>query len=157
MQSALTRITKRQLAILQYLHERGSLSEVRSIRISQDELAVKLKITRQALSNHLRKLRDMDLVRTGRRFIDITEEGLKILGETSENAFVFIRVRPQARTKVYREVQKLKHSIVYRVTGDIDLIALVKRKDLDAFLQNVSEIAGVEGTSAHIVLDQLRA
>ena len=156
MQSTTTRITKRQLAILRYLYDRGETTDVLSVPIGQDELANILHITRQALSNHLRKLRDLDLVRTGRRFIDITAKGLKVLNEKFENAFIFITIRPQARTEVYKKIQKFKHSIIYRVTGDIDVIAVVRRKDLNNFLQQVSTIHGVEGTSAHIVLGELK-
>ena len=153
----LTKVTKRQLAILNYIYTNGRPSQVRSMEISQDALAKVLKITRQALSNHLKRLRDLELIRTGRRFIDITEEGLRILGDTHDHqdAFVFIKVKPQSRNKVYDSIKKIQTTKVFRVTGDVDLIALVHREKLDDFLKRVSGINGVIKTSAHIVLGQI--
>ena len=157
MPQDITKVTKRQLTILNYIYTNGHPSQVRSMEISQDAFAKVLRITRQALSNHLKRLRDLKLIRTGRKFIDITEEGLKIMGESRErqDAFVFVKVKPQARNKVYDAIKKNHTTTVYRVTGDVDLIALVQREKLDDFLKKVSGINGVIKTSAHIILDQL--
>ena len=70
----------RSLRLLRMLLQKGKPATVYTIRIKQSELAKQLGISRQALNVHLRKLRDLGCVRTGRGFIDITEEGLNILG-----------------------------------------------------------------------------
>ena len=157
MPQDITKVTKRQLAILNYIYTNGKPSQVRSMEISQDALARVLKITRQALSNHLKRLRDLDLIRTGRRFINITGEGLRVLGDNQDNqdAFVLVQVKPQSRNKVYDSIKKIHTTKVFRVTGDVDLIALVRRETLDDFLKRVSGINGVVKTSAHIVLGQI--
>ena len=150
------RITRRQLDILRQLHEKGHPSEVRSVKVSQHELAGDLKITRQALSNHLRKLRDAGLVRTGRRFIDITSDGIRVLGEEQGDAFVFIKVAPQLRRSSYDNIRKTGVARIFRVTGEIDLIAMVRRADLESFLHKIAKIEGVKETSSHVVLEPLK-
>ncbi|MHA2408323.1 MAG: ArsR family transcriptional regulator, partial [Candidatus Ranarchaeia archaeon] len=54
-------LTKRQYAVLQALYEKGTPSKVIGVEISQEQLAKDLNISRQALSNHLRILRDLEL------------------------------------------------------------------------------------------------
>jgi len=155
MASYVAKLTDRQFEILKKLYESGRPVKVYSIQKTQKKLADELGITRQALSNHLRKLREMGFVRTGRGFIDLTEKALATLGEEGADAFVFIKVLPQFRNEAYSQIQKIGVSNLYRVTGEIDLIALLSRTRLDEFLREVSKIKGVVETSAHIILEEL--
>jgi len=139
------------------LYESSKSMNVYTVTKSQSELARELGITRQALSIHLRKFKEEGLIRTGRGFIDLTEKALKALQIRSADAFVFIKVQPQLRNEAYRKISKLQAiNKLFRVTGDIDLIAIVDQSTLDKFLKDVSKVEGVVLTSAHIVIEPLK-
>lgn len=146
-------LTERQIQILRKLYENGRSMQVCSVYKTQSSLAKDMGITRQGLSNHLRKLRDNGFIRTGRGFIDLTSKALSALGESDIDAFVFMKVFPQKRVKAYEQIRKAGASRLFRVTGTVDIIAQVTQSKLDKFLKKVSEIDGVEETNAHIVLE----
>ena len=146
-------LTERQIQILRKLYENGRSMQVCSVYKTQSSLAKDMGITRQGLSNHLRKLRDNGFIRTGRGFIDLTSKALSALGESDIDAFVFVKVFPQKRVKAYEQIRKAGASRLFRVTGTVDIIAQVTQSKLDKFLKKVSEIDGVEETNAHIVLE----
>ncbi|MGQ9720685.1 MAG: AsnC family transcriptional regulator [Candidatus Jordarchaeum sp.] len=148
-------LTERQIQILKKMHENGKNMRVCSIYKNQTSLAKDMGITRQGLSNHLRKLRDNDYIRTGRGFIDLTSKALSTLGESDIDAFVFMKVFPQKRVKAYEQIKKAGAIRLFRVTGTVDIIAEVTQSKLDKFLKMVSEIEGIEETSAHIVLETI--
>ncbi|RLF23995.1 MAG: AsnC family transcriptional regulator [Thermoprotei archaeon] len=148
--------TERQLRVLRMLYDRSKSMRVYTVEKSQSELAKELGITRQALSLHLRRLREEGLIRTGRGFIDLTEKALKVLGVQTQEAFVLIKVEPKLRDEAYRKIKGLPVSKLYRVTGEIDVIAVVDQAHLDEFLRKVSKIEGVERTSTHIVVQVLK-
>jgi len=150
-------LTERQRLLLFKLYESSKSMTVYTVNKSQSELAKELGITRQALSIHLRKFKDEGLIRTGRGFIDLTEKALKVLNIRSADTFVFIKVHPQMRTIAYEKIKRIPNvSKLFRVTGEVDLIALVDQSTLDSFLRNVSQIDGVVSTSAHIVIETLK-
>jgi DNA-binding Lrp family transcriptional regulator len=149
------RITERQLHILKKLYAAGKSVKVHTIVLTQNKLSAGLGITRQALSNHLRKLRDIDFIRTGRGFIDLTDRALEALGESVTEAFVFIKVDPHHRIDAYERIKALRTQRLFRVTGEIDLIAQVGRAKLDSFLKELSGIEGVKRTSAHVILETI--
>jgi len=149
------KITERQLQILQKLYNSGKSVKVHTIILTQNELSAGLGITRQALSNHLRKLRDIDFIRTGRGFIDLTNKALEALGESVTEAFVFIKIDPEQRIEAYDKIKALRSQRLFRVTGEIDLIAQVGRAKLDFFLKELSGIAGIKQTSAHVILETI--
>lgn len=149
------KLTEKQIQILKKLHDNGKNIRVCSIYRTQTALAKEMGITRQGLSNHLRKLRDGNFIRTGRGFIDLTSKALSLLGESDTDAFVFIKVFPQKRIKAYEEIKNAGASRIFRVTGTVDIIALVTQPKLDKFLKIVSEIDGVEETNAHVVLETI--
>ncbi len=155
MSEDVIKITERQLYILKKLYNSGKRIKVHSVYRTQNGLANELGITRQALSNHLRKLRDIDFIRTGRGFIDLTDKALEALGETGAEAFVFIKIAPQHREKAYSIIKTLSPQKLFRVTGEVDLIAQVGRAKLDNFLKDVSSVEGVINTSAHVILETI--
>ncbi len=148
-------ITERQLHILKGLFDNGKIIRVCTVSKTQDQLARELNISRQALSVHLRALKEAGYLRTGRGFLDLTEQALKALGHTGAEAFIFIKINPPNRKTAYDRIQKLDALHLYRVTGDIDLIAHVNRANLEDFLRSISEIEGVLETSAHVILNRI--
>ncbi len=148
-------LTERQLSILRKLFNEGKLMRVRRVKKTQASLAEELGITRQALSSHLRELRELKLLKAGRGFIDLSEKARRILGEGPTQAFVFAKIEPKKRRDVYKEIMSLDVLQAFRVTGDVDLIIVVDRQKLDKVLKVLSGINGVKGTSAHLVLSPL--
>lgn len=149
------KLTERQLSILRKLFNEGKVMRVRRVKKTQAALAEELGITRQALSSHLRELRELELLNAGRGFIDLSEKSGNILGGAPTQAFVFAKIEPKKRHNVYKEIMSLDVLQAFRVTGNVDLIIVVDRQKLDKVLKSLSGIDGVKGTSAHLVLSSL--
>jgi len=124
--------------------------------MKQDDLAKQLGISRQALNVHLRKLRDQKYIRTGRGFIDVTEKGLTVLGISSILAFVFVKVFPHKRGKVYKKIEELTIKRAFRVTGDADALIMVERDKLDEILSKLSSIDGVKDTKSYVTIEPIK-
>ncbi len=86
-------LTERQLQVLQYLLKKAVPLKVYTVYADQDELARELGMTRQALSVHLKKLKDFGLIRTGREFVDVTDKALKVLRMSSNEAIILVKVQ----------------------------------------------------------------
>ncbi|MEM2177211.1 MAG: Lrp/AsnC family transcriptional regulator [Candidatus Methanomethylicaceae archaeon] len=151
-----TNITDRRMQILKMLFNISEENKVFTIKKTQTELAKELNISRQALNIHLRKLKEEGLIRTGRGFIDITNKALKVIGMEGSETFVFLKVVPKKREEVYNKVKELPCTKLYRVTGEIDLIAIVPQIYLNKFLESVASIDGIEKTSSHVVISTLK-
>ncbi|NJE85626.1 Lrp/AsnC family transcriptional regulator [Thermococcus sp. CX2] len=148
-------LTPRQIRLLRKFYDEGKTIEVHTVEKTQDELAEELGITRQALSNHLKILKELGYIRTGRGFIDLTDKALDLLGEKKGDVFVFVRIEPTKRKHVYEEIKKLRIKKIYRVTGDIDLIIEADKTRLDEILEEIASLDGVKETITHIVLEVL--
>ncbi len=133
-------LTPKQMRLLQKLYEEGKTIEVHTVEKTQDELAKELGITRQALSNHLKVLK---------------EKALELLGKKRGDVFVFVRIEPTKRKQVYDAVRKLNIKKIYRVTGDIDLIIEADKSKLDEILEEIASLDGVRETNTHLVLEVL--
>ncbi len=144
------------MQLLRMLYERGKATNTYSLLMKQNDLARKLGISRQALNVHLRKLRDLNYVRTGRGFIDVTEEGLDALGVSSTPAFVFIKVSPRQRDRVYRKIKDLAVQRAFRVAGDVDALLIVAGKKLDEILSRLSSMEGVKDTKSYVAIEPIR-
>ena len=125
---------------------------VQTVTRTQKRLAKELGITRQALSNHLRKLRGLRLIRTGRGFIDLSPDALRLLGKSTDQALVFLKVEPKYRVQVYEQITLLKPIRLHRVTGSVDMVVAVSGAELAEFLSKAADIKGVLETSTHTVL-----
>jgi len=147
-------LTSKQFELLEKFYEEGKTIEVRTVKKNQDEIASELGITRQTLNNHLKVLKELGFIRTGRGFIDLTEKALELLGEKGE-VFVLVKIEPVKRREVYDAVRKFKVKRACRVTGDVDLILEVDKARLDEVLDEVASLDGVRGTRTHIVLEAL--
>jgi DNA-binding Lrp family transcriptional regulator len=138
------------------LYEKGKATNTYTLHVKQDELAKQLGISRQALNVHLRKLRDLNYIRTGRGFIDVTEKGLNLLGIASTPAFVFIKVSPLKRTYAYEKVKELTVQRAFRITGDVDAILIVNREKLDEVLRRLSSIDGIQETKSYVTIETIK-
>ncbi len=149
-------ISEKQIRILRSLYEQSRSLKVYTVEKTQEELAKELKITRQALSVHLKVLKEKNLIRTGRGFIDITDKALRIIGKAGEEAFVLIKVKPKNREFVFEKIKKMKIDRAYRVTGESDIIVVLEAKNLKDFLREVSKLRGVEKTSTYTVIEMFQ-
>jgi len=138
------------------LYEKGKSTNTYTLRVKQEELAKQLGISRQALNVHLRKLRDLNYVRTGRGFIDVTEKGLTVLGIASTPAFVFLKVSPHKRMYAYEKVKELTVQRAFRIAGDIDALLIVNREKLDEVLKKLSSIDGIQDTKSYVTIETIR-
>lgn len=148
--------TRRSLELLQIIHDRGKSINTYTLQLKQDELANQLNISRQALNVHLRKLRELDYIRTGRGFIDVTEKGLAALGLSSTPAFILVKVSPLRRSHVYDRIKELAVKRAFRITGDVDALLLVENRKLDEALKRLSAIDGIQETKSYIAIETLR-
>jgi DNA-binding Lrp family transcriptional regulator len=138
------------------LYEKGKYTSTYTLVVKQDELAKQQGISRQALNVHLRKLRGLRFIRTGRGFIDVTEKGLNMLGISSSPAFVFIKVSPYKRTFAYDKVKELAAQRAFRITGDVDAVLIVEREKLDEVLKKLSSIDGIQDTKSYVTIEAIK-
>ncbi|HYB68078.1 MAG TPA: Lrp/AsnC family transcriptional regulator [Candidatus Acidoferrales bacterium] len=149
-------LTRRSMQLLRMLYERGESTSTYTLRLKQDELARQLGISRQALNVHLRKLRDLRYIRTGRGFIDVTDHGLSALGISSTPAFILIKVSPLKRSYVYEVVKELAVQRAFRIAGDVDALAVVDREKLDEVLKKLSSVDGIQDTKSYVTIEAIR-
>ncbi|KUO93126.1 MAG: AsnC family transcriptional regulator [Vulcanisaeta sp. CIS_19] len=149
-------LTERQLQVLQYLLKKAMPLKVYTVYADQDELARELGMTRQALSVHLKKLKDFGLIRTGREFVDVTDKALRVLRMSSNEAVILVKVQPRYRSIIYEKVKELPVEKAYRVSGDYDLILITREVNVNDILRVLSMMEGVEDTKTFISLEILR-
>jgi DNA-binding Lrp family transcriptional regulator len=149
-------LTKRSMQLLNLLYQKGESTNSYTLHLKQDALAKQLGISRQALNVHLRKLRDLNYIRTGRGFIDVTEEGLNALGISSVPAFVLIKVSPLKRSYVYQRIKELSIQRAFRIAGDMDALAMVEREKLDEVLSKLSAVDGILDTKSYVTIETIR-
>ena len=149
-------LTRRSVQLLKMLYEKGTTTNTYTLNVKQDELARQLGISRQALNVHLRKLRNLKCIRTGRGFIDVTEKGLNALGITSTPAFILVKVSPLKRMYAYEKVKELKIQRAFRIAGDIDALLMVDREELDDVLKKLSSLEGIQDTKSYVTIESIR-
>lgn len=149
-------LTRRSMQLLSLLYQKGEPTNAYTLRLKQDVLAKQLGISRQALNVHLRKLRDLDYIRTGRGFIDVTERGLNALGISSVPAFVLIKVSPLKRSHAYQKIKELAIQRAFRIAGDMDALAVVEREKLDEVLRELSTVDGILDTKSYVTIETIR-
>ena len=149
-------LTRRSMQLLKMLYENGRLTNAYTLHLKQDELAKQLGISRQALNVHLRKLRQLDCIRTGRGFIDVTEKGLNMLGISSTPAFILIKVSPVKRIQVYQKIKELTVQRVFRIAGDVDALVIVEREKLDEVLKRLYHVEGIQDTRSYVTIESIK-
>jgi len=143
-------LTGRPLRLLYSLYIQGKPVTTYTVQTKQSELAKKLGISRQALNVHLRKLRNSGCIRTGKGFIDITEEGLRMLGVSVNPAFIFVKISPPKKHEAYQKMTGLPVQQAFEVSGDMDAVLLVDREKLDDVLRRLAFVEGVHGTRVYV-------
>jgi len=146
----------RPLRLLRMLMEQGKPATTYTLEVKQNELAKRLEISRQALNVHLRKLRDLELIRTGRGFIDVTEKGLNTLGMSVNPAFVFIKVSPLKRIEAYQKILDFPVQRVFRVAGDMDAVLVVEREKLEEALRKLASVEGIKDTKSYLTIQVIK-
>jgi len=142
----------KSLQILELVFRKGNRKTVYSARIGQAELAGTLHITRQALNQHLKKLRESDLAQVGRGFINVTEDGLRALGYRKDPVIITVRVSPQRRSDAFEKMKSLPAIEVFRVAGDADVVLIVEQHTLEQVLETISEIDGILETKPLVAM-----
>ena len=149
-------LTQRPLRLLYTLYTQSKPATIYTVQIRQSELAKRLGISRQTLSAYLRKLRSRGYVRTGRGFIDITEDGLRMLGISANPSFVFIRISPLKRKEAHQKLAGLPVQRVFRVSGDMDAVLIVEREKLDEALRKLTSVEGVRFTRSYVTTKTIK-
>ena len=150
------KLTEKQVEILRFLFSRSKPLRVFTVSVGQKTLSSELGVSRQALNIHLRRLRELGLIRTGRGFIDVTERALSVLGRQSGDAFIFLKLDPPKRIQAYEALKQLPVDKVYRVTGDIDVIVQVSQSMLESVLNAINSLDGVRETRTYVVIETMR-
>ena len=149
-------LTRRSTQLLRMLYDKGRPTNTYSLRVKQDELAKELGVSRQALNVHLRKLRDLNCIRTGRGFIDVTEKGLNTLGMSSTPAFVLVKISPVKRIQVYGKIKELALQRAFRIAGDVDALLIVEREKLDDVLKKLYSVEGIQDTKSYVTIEAIK-
>ena len=149
-------LSRRPFRLLKMLYDKGKPMTTYSLEMKQNELAKRLEISRQALNVHLRKLRDLRYIRTGRGFIDVTESGLKALGVSANPAFIFVKVSPVKRGEAYSRIGEFPIQRFFRVAGDMDAVVVVERDKLEETLRKLAFIDGVQDTRSYITIQVIK-
>ena len=145
-------LTKREYEILKKLYDESEKIDVYTVKKSQEKISEELGITRQALNNHLRELKGLEFIRTGRKFIDLTDRAVKYLEKDDGKSYIFIKIKPNLRKEAFEKLKKIESAEIFRVTGEIDAIVSINKSQLDRTLNEIDSIRGIEQTSAHIVI-----
>jgi len=148
-------LTPRTFYILKTIFEFGNRTIIYNVEKGQNEIANKLGITRQALNVHLKKLREMGYVKTGRGFINITEKGIEALGLYENPALILVKVLPQKRFEAYEQIKALPAVQILRVAGDVDIVIITDQSKMDDILRKLSKINGIEETRTYVSIETL--
>jgi DNA-binding Lrp family transcriptional regulator len=145
-------ITRKSSQLLEMLLQNGNRRTVCTFTSTQAELAQKLKITRQALSVHFRRLRSLGLIQVGRGFINVTEDGMEAMGHNTNPVVLMVRVHPQNRLEAFARIRELPVASILRVTGDWDLVLMTEQEHLDHILSALSRVEGVQETKSLVTI-----
>jgi len=148
LDSSTTFFPSKPLQILQLLSQGATRKTVYTVKIEQLDLARKLRITRQALSSHFKKLRESGFVQIGRGFVNVTEDGLRALGYRKDPVIVTVRILPQRRTEAFEKIKALSAIEIFKVAGDADAVIIVGQDKLNSVLEMLASIDGVVETKS---------
>ena len=148
--------TDRQRYILEYLLRKAQPIRVYTVYMDQEQLARELGMTRQALAIHLRKLKEMGLIRTGRAFIDVTEKAIEYLYGRNNYVLILLKIEPKYRDRVYLEVRSLPAERVLRLAGDYDLAIITTEAVVQQVLDRLNNIEGIRETHTFVAIGVLK-
>ena len=122
----------------------------KNARTSTSELARKMAMSRTTIQERIKRLEQRG---------DISGYTVTLSKEITENlvtAHVTIKVEPAAQTSAIRYMQKMQSArALYTISGEYDLIVILEAKntaDLDAALDDLAAVAGIERTKTSIIL-----
>jgi len=153
---ALERLTRKSLHVLRLLCDSGNRKTVLTSELTQPELARKLRVTRQALSIHVKRLTESGFIQVGRGFVNVTEKGLKAVGYHRNPVILIVRVTPQNQLEALEKIRKIPASQIFRVAGDADFALLIEQGNLDQVLGTLYAIEGVLETKTLIATEIIR-
>jgi DNA-binding Lrp family transcriptional regulator len=136
--------------------ENGSRRTVYSFYSNQTDLAREFNVTRQALSIHVKRLRELGMVQVGRGFVNVTESGLKAAGYNTNPVIVTVRLSPQKRLEIFKRISDLPAVEMFRVTGEMDIVLVVEQEKLDQVLGTLDQIDGVLETKSLVSIETLK-
>lgn len=137
------RLTRKSMHVLRLLSEGGNPSTVMTCHISQNELARKLHITRQALNVHIKRLTESGFVQVGRGFVNINGNGLRAVGYRHNPAILIIRLAPNKKLDAVEKIKTIPAAEIFRVAGDVDFAIVVEQQNLDRILAALYSIDGI--------------
>lgn len=139
MRTGLDDIDKKILTILQ----ENSRSPLR-------EIAREVGLAESTVYERIKKLRERGVIKKFTVVLDPGSLGLNIL------AFVLIKSKAGMYSHVATELKKHPKIVeVYETTGDYDMLVKIRARDsdeLNAFLDRIGDIEGVESTHTMVVL-----
>jgi len=135
-------LTQKSLNVLRLLSEGGDRRTVYSLQVKQCDIASRLHLTRQALSIHFRRLRELGLIQVGRGFINVTNEGLEALGRNPNPVVMAVRIPCKKRSETIQRIKQIPANQILRVAGDYDVVMVVEQHRMDEVLAMLSEIDG---------------
>lgn len=153
---ALERLTKKSMKVLRLLCESGNPTRVLASSVTQQGLARKLHITRQALSVHVARLVEAGFIQLGRGFINVTENGLRATGYRHNPVILTVRVTPQNQREAYEKIKRIHATEIFRVVGDADFVLVLEQRDLDKVRQDLYDIEGTVEIKSLITTESVR-
>ncbi len=119
-------------------------------RESTSELARKLKLSRTAVHERIRKLEEIGIIRG--YTLRLNQEYLRSL----ITAHVMIAVNPKLGKQVVSSLTRIRPvQALYTINGEYDLIAIIREEStaqLDKVLDQIGEVEGITRTMSSIVL-----
>jgi DNA-binding Lrp family transcriptional regulator len=149
-------LTRKSFQLLLMLMENGKRGTFFSFHSNQADLARRLEITRQALSVHFKRLRELGMLQVGRGFVNVTQEGLRAAGYNTNPVIVTARLTPQKRLEIFKKVAELPLIEMFRVTGDMDMVLVVEQEQLDRVLEILDQTDGVLETKSLVTIETLK-
>ncbi len=135
------RLTEKQKEVLSYFERNSERCSTKMVTGKQEEFAKDFGITRQALGNHIRALKDKGYIRTGRGFINITEDGLAALGKNgSRKVVVLVKI---SQTNNLEKYMDYPGEVSYLI-GDYDVMIETKDDQLNKVTAKLKKDSFVE-------------
>ena len=123
-------------------------------RLSARQLSLKLGMSTVTVLSRIKKLEKEKIIKGYSARLDDEKLGYNL------TAIIEVVAKKDKLIEVEQEISSIENvCAVYYVTGSTDTLIIAKfqsRKDLSAFVKNLSAIANVENTITHVVLNTVK-